>query len=345
MRVLHYINQFFGQLGGEDAAYAPLTLRETTVGPGNVLQGMLENAEIVVTAICGDNYFNENTEEVLEQLNQALDQYEIDIVIAGPAFNAGRYGMACGAVCKAAFEKQLVPVSALYEENPGLELFRKYAYIFPTQMQARGMKDALDKIAAFVNKVVRGEEIGLYEEEGYFKRGIRRPAWRERSGAQRAVDMAIAKATGKPFVTEVEMIVFDQVAPSKPVVDLSKATVAIATSGGMVPVGNPDRLEALSASKWVEYTIDDFGGSAENFKGEVAHGGYDPVYGNAWGCRILPYDAFKEMENKGVIGKLYEKMFVTVGNAMDVKKATRYGKEMAEKLREAGVDAVLLTST
>lgn len=345
MRILHYINQFFGQLGGEDTAYAPLELREAAVGPGTILQNMLENADIVVTAICGDNYFNENTEEVLEQLKAAMDQYKIDIVVAGPAFNAGRYGMACGAVCKAAFEMELMTVSALYKENPGLELYGKYAYIFPTDMQARGMKDALNKVSAFVNKVVRGEEIGLPDEEGYFKRGIRRPAWRDKSGAQRAVDMAIAKATGKPFKTEVEMIMFDHITPSEPVPDLSKATVAIITSGGMVPVGNPDRLEALSASKWVKYTIKDFGGSADNFKGEVAHGGYDPVYGNEWGCRILPYDAFKELEKRGVIGKLYDKLFVTVGNAMDVAKATKFGKEMAAELKEAGVDAVLLTST
>lgn len=345
MRILHYINQFFGQLGGEDTAYAPLELRETVVGPGNILQSMLENAEIVVTAICGDNYFNENTDEVLEQLKEAMDKYGIDIVVAGPAFNAGRYGMACGAVCKTAFEKHLVTVSALYKENPGLEVFGKYAYIFPTEMQARGMKAALEKIAAFVNKVVKGEEIGLPDEEGYFKRGIRRPAWRDKSGAQRAVDMAVAKAAGKPFATEVEMMTFDHIAPSKPVVDLSKATVAIVTSGGMVPLGNPDRLEAASASRWVAYTIEDYGGSAESFRGEVVHGGYDPVYGNEWGCRILPYDAFKELEKQGVIGRLYEKMFVTVGNAMDVDKATRYGKEMAVKLKEAGVDAVLLTST
>lgn len=345
MKILHYINQFFGQLGGEDSAYAPLEIREETVGPGKILQGMLEGSEIVATAICGDNYFVENTEQVSEQLAEVIKRYRVDLVIAGPGFNAGRYGMACGGVCKAAFEEGIIAVSALYEENPGLELYRKYGYFFPTEIQARGMKAALEKIAAFVNKVARGEEIGLPEEDGYFKRGIRRPAWREKTGAARAVDMAIAKALGQPFTTEVEMPQFDSIEPSAPVIDLSKARVAIATSGGLVPVGNPDRLEALSASKWMEYTIDDFGGSAADFKGEVAHGGYDPVYGNEDGNRILPYDAFKALEEQGVIGKLHEKMYVTVGNCMDVAKATRYGKEMAEAMRNDGVDAVLLTST
>ena len=345
MRILHYINQFFGQLGGEDSAYAPLEIREGTVGPGNILAGMLKNAEIIATAICGDNYFVENTDKVSEELKNVLKEKEIDLVIAGPGFNAGRYGMACGSVCKIAFEEGIIPVSALYEENPGLELYKKYGYIFPTEIQARGMKAALEKVAAFVNKVADGQPIGLPDEEGYYPRGIRRPAWREKTGAQRAVDMAVAKALGNPFTTEVEVPVFDHIKPSAPVIDLSKARVALATSGGIVPLGNPDHLEALSASKWMEYTKEDFGGDFRHIKAEVAHGGYDPVYGNEDGNRVLPADAMEELEKRGVIGKFHEKMYVTVGNCMDVAKATRYGKEMAVRMKEDGVDAVILTST
>lgn len=345
MRVLHYINQFFGQLGGEDTAYAPLSLREETVGPGKILQGMLEGSEIVVTAICGDNYFVENTEEVSEELKETLKKYKIDLVVAGPGFNAGRYGMACGGVCKVAFEQNILAVSALYEENPGLEIYKKYGYFFPTEIQARGMKSALEKVSKFVNKLSNGEPVGLPDEEGYFPRGIRRTVWKEKTGATRAVDMAIDKALGRTFKTEVEMPIFDQIVASKPVVDLSKARVAIATSGGMVPLGNPDKLEALSASKWKTYSIEDFGGNPRKLQGEVAHGGYDGVYGNEDGNRILPYDAFVELENQGIIGKMHEKMYVTVGNCMDVAKATRYGKEMAEEMLAEGVEAVLLTST
>lgn len=345
MRILHYINQFFGQLGGEDTAYAPLELREEPVGPGAVLNGMLEGGEIVVTAICGDNYFAENTEEVEAQIGEAIDKYDIEMVIAGPGFNAGRYGMACGGVCKVAFEKELVGISALYEENPGLEIYKKYGYFFPTEIQARGMKDALDKIAKFANGVIAGKPIGLPEEEGYFPRGIRRTAWREKTGAVRAVDMAVDKALGRPFTTEVEVLEFDRIVPSKAIKDLSKAKVAVMTSGGLVPPGNPDKLEALSASKWVAYSKDDFGGSFKDMKGEVAHGGYDPAFGNENPNRVLPADAMEELEKRGVIGEFYDKLYVTVGNCMDVAKATKYGKEMAEKLKEDGVDAVVLTST
>lgn len=345
MRILHYINQFFGQLGGEDSAYVPIEFREEVVGPGKTINDMLENDEIVVTAICGDNYFVENEEAVKKEILAAFDKYDIDLVIAGPGFNAGRYGIACGSVCKMAFDRQIIAVSALYEQNPGLEIYRKYGYIFPTKMQARDMRNAIQKIVTFVNKVSRGEDIGLPEEEGYFRRGIRRNIFRSKTGAERAVNMALAKVLGQPFETEVPMPKFEQIIPSKALVDLSKAKVALGTSGGIVPTGNPDRLESLNASKWVFYNEDSFGGDYSNMDAFVVHGGYDPVYGNEDANRVIPADAMKELEKRNVIGEFYENMFVTVGNSMDITRATKYGKEIAEKLLAEGVDAAIITST
>lgn len=345
MRVIHYLNQFFGQVGGEDAAYTPLEVRQGSLGPGKALQAQLENAEIVATVICGDNYFVENTDTVEKQMADIISNYQADIVIAGPAFNAGRYGMACGNVCKIAFDEGIIAISGMYKENPGLDIYKVYGYIFPTEINAKGMKDAIAQIAKFANKIARGEEILFSEDEGYFKRGIRKNIWKEKSGAERAVDMAIAKALGQPYKTEIVVPNFDRIVPSKPVLDLSRAKVALITSGGIVPKGNPDRLEALSASKWMEYTVDDFGGNYDLKESEVAHGGYDPVYANEDGNRVLPADAMIELERTGYIGEFYRKMFVTVGNCMEVLKAARYGKEMAAKLIDEGVSCAILTST
>lgn len=63
IRVVHYINQFFAQIGGEEKAdYAP-EYREGAVGPGLALNAAFKGeAEIVGTVICGDSYFNENLE-------------------------------------------------------------------------------------------------------------------------------------------------------------------------------------------------------------------------------------------------------------------------------------------
>ena len=104
-------------------------------------------------------------------------------------------------------------------------------------------------------------------------------------------------------------------------------------------------MESLNASKWCWYTEDDFGGDVDNIKAFTVHGGYDPAYANENANRVLPADAMKVMEKDGVIGKFYDKMFVTVGNSMDIQRARKYGEEIAKELIEAKVDAVIITST
>ncbi len=62
---------------------------------------------------------------------------EADAVVAGPAFNAGRYGVACGTACKAIEEELNIPtVTGMYVENPGVDMFRKDLLIVETPNSA-----------------------------------------------------------------------------------------------------------------------------------------------------------------------------------------------------------------
>ena len=65
LRVVHYLNQFFGQIGGEEKATTGFMVKEGPVGPGLALQKELgDRAEIVATVICGDDYFAGNPEQM-----------------------------------------------------------------------------------------------------------------------------------------------------------------------------------------------------------------------------------------------------------------------------------------
>ena len=67
IRVVHYLNQFFGGVGGEDQADLRPRVVEGAVGPGRAIQKALGGrGEVVVTIICGDNYFAENIESASE---------------------------------------------------------------------------------------------------------------------------------------------------------------------------------------------------------------------------------------------------------------------------------------
>ncbi len=344
-RVIHYINQFFGGVGGEDKADVAPELREGVVGPGMGLAKILgDGAEIVATIVCGDNYCVGHQEEVGAFIADAVKRYKADALIAGPAFNAGRYGMACGCACTAAAAAGCVTVTAMYPENPGVELYKANTCIVPAADSAKGMAEALPAMGKLLLKLLRGERLGSAEQEGYIERGVRINTFYEETGAERAVAMLLKKLRGEPFVTEYKMPVFDRVTPRPGVRDMAKATIALVTSGGIVPRGNPDHIAASSARNYGEYAID----GVDNLTGEAyqtAHGGYDQTYANQDPDRVLPVDVLRKMEKEGRIGKLFHAFYTTVGNGTAVGNARQWGREIGRKLREANVQAVILTST
>jgi len=346
IRVVHYLNQFFGQIGGEEKADIAPFVKEGPVGPGTALSQQLdENMEIVGTVICGDTYFNENIETATEQVISLISSFKPDFLIAGPAFNAGRYGMACGAVCAAVQERLKIPaITGMYEENPGADMFKKSVYIVKTGNSAAQMRKALPAIARLANRLAKGEELKSPAEEGYLARGIRKNVFHEQRGSARAVDMLIKKLKGEPFTTEYPMPVFDRVTPRPAIKDLKKAKIALVTSGGIVPKGNPDRIESSSASKFGRYDISGINDLDENTF-ETAHGGYDPVYANADADRVLPVDALRYLEKQGVIGKLHDIYYATVGNGTSVANAKKYAHAIGEELRQENIDGIILTST
>lgn len=345
-KVVHYLNQFFANIGGEEKAHIEPEVREGFVGPGMALNNAFKGeAQIVATVICGDSYFAENTDVALKQILEMVKKYNPDIFIAGPAFNAGRYGTACATIAKAVKDELGIPVvTGMYIENPGVDLYKKDLYIISTKDSAVGMRDAVPKMAALALKLAKGEEIGTPAEEGYIERGIRKNYFATERGSKRAVDMLIKKIKGEPFETEFKMPVFDRVAPNPPIKDITKAKIALVTSGGIVPKGNPDRIESSSASKFGKYDIEGvYDLTPETF--ETAHGGYDPVYANQDADRVLPVDVLRDLEKEGKIGSLHRYYYSTVGNGTAVKNAAKFGQEIARQLIADGVQAVILTST
>lgn len=343
-KVVHYINQFYAGIGGEEKADIEPFTKAEVIGPGIAFTNVFgDEAEIVGTVVCGDSYFNENLESAEKKVIDFIKSYNPDLVIAGPAFNAGRYGMACGAVAKAVMEELNIPaVTGMYEENPGLDMFKKDAYIVPTKSSAAGMRKAVPVIARLALKLLKKEEVSP-EADNYFVRH-RVNFQAEQRGSQRAVDMLIKKLKGEEFITEYPMPEFDNVAPGEAITDLSKAKIALVTSGGIVPKGNPDHIESSSASKYGQYDISGIDFLTEATY-ETAHGGYDPVYANQDPNRVLPLDVVREMEKEGKIGSLHQFFYSTVGNGTSVANAKKFAAEIAEKLRADGVDAVILTST
>lgn len=344
-----YLNQFFGQIGGEAAADHDPEIRTEKVGAAMLYNQLLE-AEVTHTVICGDNFMGSKTEEAVAKILDFLEDIEFDIFFAGPAFQAGRYGMACGHIGKAVKEKFAVPaITSMNIENPGVEVFKKDLYIFPGGHSAAKMRDDVQKVTAFGNKILRGEKLLPAEKEGYFTRGIRHQYFLEDKtpAYERAIKMLLKKINDEEFVSELPIPELDRVEIAPPVKDLSKATIALVTSGGIVPVDNPDRIQSASATRWGKYDISGMdrleNRTANAYK--TIHAGYDPSAADADPNRVVPVDAMRQYEKEGKIDKLHDYFYSTVGTGTTQGEAARMGKEIAQELKEANVQAVILTST
>jgi glycine reductase len=340
-RVVHYINQFFAGVGGEDSASTPPTTVEGPVGPGRRLQQLLgDEHQIVATVYCGDDHAVSDpsvTDEVLALVQEA----EPDLLVAGPAFTSGRYGLACARLAKAASAAGGAVVASMNDDNPGLDEAAG-APVVRSGEAARQMGPSLDLLAAAVNKLLSGGE--LTADDGRIGAVPRKSRVADRNAAERAVDLLMARLGGDRDATEVPLPTFDHVHPADPVDDTTGITIAFVTEGALVPEGNPDRLESARATKWLRYALE---GRDALPAGEFrsVHGGFSTVWANEDPHRILPLDVARELEGEGKIGKVHSEYLVTAGNGTSVANARRFGIEWAADLRHSEVRAAVLTST
>jgi glycine reductase complex component B subunit gamma len=345
LRVVHFVNQFFAGIGGEEQAHVGVSARDGAVGPGRALQEALgDSARITATIVGGDNFMSEHQDEALAAVARELERLGPDVVVAGPAFGSGRYGLACAHVCRVARERKIPAVAAMHPDNPGATSLRREVVIVPTGDSALSMQPALASLARFAVRLGRGEELGPAELEGYLPQGRRRVHDRGRPGYERALDMLLAKLQGRPFVTEVPYNAPEQVRPAPPIADLARATIAMVTTGGLVRKGNPDKQSAANATRYHRHSVASLEAlSPEQW--EAYHAGYFNHIVNRNPNYILPLSFLRELEATGRIGRVHEHIYALPGVSTPVAMARELGRSIAEDLAQSRVDGVLLVAT
>src|ERR687898_2024943 len=161
--IVHVVNQFFAGLGGEEKAGIPVDVIEEAAGAARGLQSQL-GAEIKVacTIYYGDNYFHEHNEEAIKTILEAVRSRGAQALVAGPAFNSGRYGMSCVEICHAIATTLEIPcVTAMHEENPAIGTYRDLAdprvFCLPTAETAAGISDDPKTPVKFFSILARRE--------------------------------------------------------------------------------------------------------------------------------------------------------------------------------------------
>ncbi len=348
--VIHFVNQFFAGLGGEERAETPVGVLENPSPVTRALQSQLvKQARVTATIYAGDNYIHEHPEEAKEAVLREVRERKPQLIVAGPAFSSGRYGLACVEICHAVASDLGIPcVTAMHPENPAVDVYRKYQnlkiYLLPTGETVVGMNEALESLAKFAGRLASGAEIGSAEEEGFLPRGIRRQLRVDRPAVDRAIEMLLKKVRKEPFVTELPMETWEQITPAPPLRDLSGATIALITTSGVVPRGNPDGFRTFRNTFWRKYGFAE-SGAMEPGRWEAVHGGYNVSAMNEEPHYGVPLDALRALEAERFFGKLYPDYYVVPGNLGNPTEMRRIGQEIAADLRKEGADGVLLVAT
>jgi len=345
LRVVHYVNQFFAGLGGEEAANRAVEVHREPIGATRGLIAELGGrASVVATIVGGDNYMNDERERAGAAVRGALRELRPHVVVAGPAFEAGRYGLACAEVCRAAAAEGIPAVTAMHPAAPAATMFRRELLIVPTGATAADMPRTLPPLARLALKLARGEALGSAEVEGYLPRGVRKSGMRGEPGFARALAMLEAKLAGRPFVSEIPYQAAEAVAPAPPVADLSRAEIALVTTGGLVPKGNPDGQTSGNAQKYFRYPIDQLQALRPG-EWEAYHVGYFTHLVDSNPNYVLPLGYMRELEKAGLVGAVHRYAYTLPGVSTPVATARRLGEGIAAQLREGQVGGCLLVST
>ena len=345
LKVVHYLNQFFGGVGSEEKANLPTQVREGAVGPGRALQQLFENsASVVATILCGDNYFNEEKSQAQQAVTKVLNDLKPDVVVAGPAFNSGRYGLACVSVCKVARNLGIPALTGMHPDNPGVLQIDQQIIVVATGPSTADMQEALNIITHLSLKLGKGEDLGPARLEGYLPTGVRKIVLREEPGYKRAVDMLAAKLKGEPFQTEIPMNPPERVPPAPPTRDLRNTVIALVTTGGLVRKGNPEGQSPSNAIRYHSHPVENLE-SLTSEQWEAFHSGYFNHIVNKNPNYILPLSYVRELQKEKIIKGVHPLIYAMPGVMTPVARSISLGCSIAVELLEAKVGGCILVAT
>ena len=161
VRVVCYLNQVYAGIGRDEKKDLPVEIRDKPIGPARLLDYLLgDRGQVVATIVCGDGYFANHEDEVLAVLKAELERTAPDLLVAGPAFDLGPYGTACGAVCIAAGRMGIPSVTAMSADNPGTQSCGSQLRIVTTGAAPGDMMETISQLCPIVLELAQAKDQG-----------------------------------------------------------------------------------------------------------------------------------------------------------------------------------------
>ena len=173
------------------------------VGAGVVIEKAFKARGVEYgTIACGDNYFHEQENNALQEIRAAVERFQPDIFLAGPAFNAGRYGLACAKVCSWVRDYWRIPaLTGMHEDNPGTREIGRHVFVLQTGASAAAMQESVNRFSRLIERLLAGDETGVEDFRAEYCLPI--PRRFTVGGAApdyvRATDLLLAKLTGQAY--------------------------------------------------------------------------------------------------------------------------------------------------
>src|SRR5206468_4028766 len=151
------------------------------------------------------------------------------------------------------------------------------------------------------------------------------------------------KLHGRPYRSEVPYAAPERVPPAPPIADLSRARIAMVTTGGLVRKGNPDKQVSANAVRYHRHTVSELE-SLSPTDWEAYHAGYFNHIVNSNPNYILPLSFLRDLERQGRVGKVHEHIYALPGVSTPVAVSAGHGRSIAADLKAGGVDGALLVA-
>lgn len=160
-----YMNQFFAEIGGEEMANIPPAVTDKIVGPAKGLKAY-PRFRVCKIIYCGDDYANNNIDELKSLVARVLGEYKKVLFIASPSFNRTEFSMVNLKLCD--YVQSVLRIETVagmyadtYEKIKADTPFNYYNHldVVSTKNSAAGMRAAMPKILQIGEKKYKNQQL------------------------------------------------------------------------------------------------------------------------------------------------------------------------------------------
>ncbi|MFV0479040.1 MAG: GrdB-related putative oxidoreductase [Anaerorhabdus sp.] len=166
MKILLVFDQGLAGAGGKSNPNIELTAVKGGVGSALMLEPHLakKNIEILATLYCGNQYFTEHQDEVVNKMSAMAKKLNPDYVVCGPCFDFKEFAKMSAMVATSIANKTEIKACAMMAEQ-NQEIIDEYKNRIPiVKMPKKGGTGLNDSLINLCDLIEKSTEIEQYNE-------------------------------------------------------------------------------------------------------------------------------------------------------------------------------------